>query len=81
MSADTIFEPKLALFGGEKTGFELYEKLFSEISEKEIHGIILIEFGFDQLEVAKNFLQKYKNWRVEFFPDFAGIIRFAEIHF
>jgi methylase of polypeptide subunit release factors len=30
MSPDTIFEPKLALFGGEKTGFELYEKLFEQ---------------------------------------------------
>lgn len=81
MSADTIFEPKLALFGGEKTGFELYEKLFSEIDEKEIHGIILIEFGFDQLEVAKNFFKKFPHWHAEFFPDFAGIMRFAEIHF
>lgn len=81
MSVDTIFEPKLALFGGEKTGFELYEKLFLQISEREIHGIILIEFGFDQLEVAKKFLQKFPNWHAEFFPDFAGIMRFAEIHF
>ncbi len=32
MSEDTIHEPKLALFGGEKTGFELYEKLFSQFS-------------------------------------------------
>ena len=30
MSEDTRFEPKTALFGGEKTGFELYEKLFTE---------------------------------------------------
>lgn len=31
MSVDTRFEPDLALFGGEKTGFELYERLFAEI--------------------------------------------------
>ena len=44
MSEDTRFEPKNALFGGEKTGFELYEKLFTEIFEKNLHGVILIEF-------------------------------------
>lgn len=44
MSEDTIYEPKLALFGGEETGFELYERLFREIIEKNIHGTLLIEF-------------------------------------
>ncbi len=28
MSADTVHEPRLALFGGEQTGFEMYERLF-----------------------------------------------------
>lgn len=37
MSEDTIFEPKIALFGGEKTGFELYEKLFEQILAKHLH--------------------------------------------
>lgn len=31
MSTDTVHEPKLALFGGEHTGFELYEELFAQI--------------------------------------------------
>lgn len=31
MSEDTIHEPRLALFGGEKTGFELYERLFTQL--------------------------------------------------
>jgi len=31
MSPDTRYEPRLALFGGEKTGFELYERLFEEL--------------------------------------------------
>jgi methylase of polypeptide subunit release factors len=31
MSADTVHEPRLALFGGETTGFELYERLFEQI--------------------------------------------------
>lgn len=80
MSEDTIFEPKLALFGGEKTGFELYEKLFFQLKEKNFSGKIFIEFGFDQKEIAKNFLEKnFKQWKAEFFSDYAGIIRFAEI--
>lgn len=80
MSEDTIFEPKLALFGGEKTGFELYEKLFFQLKEKNFSGKIFIEFGFDQKEIAKNFLEKnFKQWKTEFFSDYAGITRFAEI--
>ncbi len=31
MSADTKHEPRLALFGGEVTGFEMYERLFVQI--------------------------------------------------
>lgn len=31
MSSDTVHEPKLALFGGSHTGFELYEELFAQI--------------------------------------------------
>ena len=31
MSTDTVHEPKLALFGGAQTGFELYEQLFAQI--------------------------------------------------
>lgn len=36
MSADTIHEPKLALFGGEKTGFEMYERLFQELDSVKL---------------------------------------------
>ena len=81
MSEDTRFEPKTALFGGEKTGFELYEKLFEQIFEKKLHGVILIEFGFDQREIAEKFLEKYNDWQVQFFADYSGIERFAEIRF
>ena len=79
MSEDTIFEPKIALFGGEKTGFELYEKLFQEIAEKKIHGKLFIEFGFDQREIAEKILEKFPFWKKEFFADYAGIERFCEI--
>jgi len=33
MSPDTRYEPKMALFGGENTGFELYEELFRQLDE------------------------------------------------
>ena len=84
MSADTHYEPKLALFGGEKTGFEMYEKLFREaqilknlLPETEI--TMICEFGFDQREIAENILQQYPKWQYTFFADYAGIERFVEI--
>lgn len=82
MSEDTIYEPKLALFGWEKTGFELYEKLFLQIIEKNIVGTLIIEFGFDQRQIAENILKNFEEkygWKYEFFADYAGIERFAEI--
>ncbi|MBX9809362.1 peptide chain release factor N(5)-glutamine methyltransferase [Candidatus Gracilibacteria bacterium] len=83
MSKDTKHEPKLALFGGEKHGFELYERLFEEIKIlKNIYSgniYILFEFGFDQREIAETVLKKYTNWKYRFFADYAGIERFGEI--
>ena len=37
LSSDTIYEPQNALFGGEETGFEMYERLFMEL--KTAHGV------------------------------------------
>lgn len=80
MSLDTQFEPKLALFGGEKTGFELYEKLFEQIHSLSISGASCIfEFGFDQREIAETTIQKYQDWKYDFFSDYAGIERFGEM--
>lgn len=83
MSEDTKHEPKLALFGGEKHGFELYERLFEEIKilKNTFSGniYILFEFGFDQREIAETVLKKYTNWKYRFFADYAGIERFGEI--
>lgn len=84
MSKDTVFEPKLALFGGEETGFELYEKLFEQLETLSILEVIdplycIFEFGFDQREIAEEILKKYKNWKYSFFADYAGIERFWEI--
>jgi len=51
-------EPHLALFGGEKTWFELYEKLIIQLqnyaSAKTL--VLFIEIGFDQWEIAKKYL-------------------------
>lgn len=81
MSEDTVFEPKIALFGGAKTGFELYERLFKEVNEKQISGVLLAEFGFDQRQIAEQVLGQYHNWQCEFFADYAGIERFVKIVF
>lgn len=83
MSADTVHEPKLALFGGEETGFELYEKLFQELNSVKLWNCksvkLLYEFWFDQREVAEEIVKKYPQWKYSFFADYAGIERFGEI--
>ena len=83
MSNDTRFEPELALFGGEKTGFEIYERLFDQIDThafKEVQIVILlIEFGYDQREIAEEIIIKH-GWKYEFFADYSGIERFCEIN-
>ncbi len=78
MSLDTRYEPELALFGWEVTGFELYEKLFRQFHERRIQGILLIEFWFDQRDIVEEVLKEYW-WKYDFFPDYAGIERFCEI--
>lgn len=84
MSADTVHEPKLALFGGEKTGFELYERLFEQFTQLPIFQEsstvrVLYEFWFDQREVAEAIVKKYPKWEYSFFADYAGAERFGEI--
>lgn len=80
-----IFEPKLALFWWEKTGFELYEKLIKQLQElkilQKIKDIFLfIEIWFDQKEFAINFLEK--NWlKYEIFKDNSWINRCIKIKF
>lgn len=56
MSPDTRYEPEIALFGGQLTGFELYDRLFRELSIRGEPGDLLIEFGYDQREVAESSL-------------------------
>lgn len=82
MSKETIkFEPNLALFWWEKTGFELYEKLIFQIKELNIKNIILfIEIGFDQKNITENFLKK-ENLKFEIFKDNSWIYRTIKIYF
>lgn len=87
MSEDTVHEPQLALFGGEETGFELYERLFLEFSTVSTIQLsnyptiqLLFEFGFDQRDIAEEVLKKYPQWEYSFFQDYAGIERFGEVY-
>jgi methylase of polypeptide subunit release factors len=56
MSPDTFFEPAIALFGGPRTGFELYETFFRSLRESgtisTLGAACMIEFGYDQREIA-----------------------------
>ena len=84
MSADTVHEPRWALFGGASTGFELYERLFAQLAQLPTfqHSNILtllFEFWYDQRAIAERVLQKYPEWKSSFFPDYAGVERFGEI--
>lgn len=78
MSPDTRHEPELALFGWEVTGFEMYERLFEELQDMNLGWTLIIEFGFDQREIAEKIIVSY-GWEYQFFADYAGIERFCEI--
>ncbi len=86
MDEQTInFEPDLALFWWDKTGFELYEKLIFQIFELQsisnIQNIILfIEIWFDQKQIVIDFLEK-NNLQFEIFKDNWGIDRCIKIYF
>ncbi len=86
MSQETLEnEPHLALFGGQNTGFELYESLIFQIFELienyKIQEIILfIEIGFDQKEVSTIFLQQHQLTHT-FFQDNNQIDRCVKIIF
>lgn len=83
MSADTVYEPVLALFGGDGTGFELYERLFQEFASLKLSNCksvkVIYEFGFDQRDIAESRARNYPKWEYSFFADYAGIERFGEI--
>lgn len=83
MSPDTRHEPELALFGGNETGFELYEELFAQIPDfiskytpKSL--TLLAEMGDDQKAIATQVLERH-GWNFSFFSDLRGIERFIKI--
>jgi len=78
---DLIYEPKIAFIGGEKTGFELYERFFQQLHNwknrpKICH--IVIEFWLWQRDVAETILLGYP-WKYTFFSDLRDIERFCYI--
>ena len=79
------YEPDIALYWGNHTWFELYEKLINHcLSFKfiyEIKNLILfIEISFDQNHIAETFL-KNKSLKFEFFKDTNKIHRVIKIIF
>jgi methylase of polypeptide subunit release factors len=83
MSSDTMHEPELALFGGQDTGFELYQKLFGQLETfiqkyKPLSLLILAEMGEDQKDIADAVMSTY-GWKYSFFHDLLGIERFMKI--
>lgn len=86
MSKETIaFEPSIALFWWEKTGFELYEKLINQIfslkNNNNFENIILfIEIWFDQYDYTKKYFKKH-NLKHEYFKDNFWINRCIKIVF
>ncbi len=89
MDEETVkFEPDVALYWWEKTGFELYEKLTFQIldlknnffNNKELGVVLFIEIWFDQKKVAVDFLQK-NNLQFNIFKDNSWIDRCIKIYF
>ena len=78
------FEPKIALYWGKKTWFELYEKLINQCFKiKKLYSIekivLFIEIWFDQFDYCKNFLEK--TWlNFEYFKDNCWIFRCFKIN-
>lgn len=77
-------EPDIALYGGEKTGFELYEELIKQCFQlKEIYKIpeihLFIEIGFDQYDHSKQYLEDL-GLSFEYFTDSANIARSIYIY-
>lgn len=76
-------EPESALYGGEKTWFELYEKLIKQIFQiKQIHQLqtvdLFIEIGYDQSQYSREYLSEL--WlSFEYFKDSSNIERVIHI--
>lgn len=77
-------EPHIALFGWENTGFEMYEKLISQINElKKIYSvntILFIEIWFDQYQYSQEYLSS-QGLKFEYYKDLNNIYRVIKIEF
>lgn len=84
MSTEVLkYEPKIALFWWQNTGFELYEKLIRQCLQlKEKYSLenifLFIEIWFDQEEIAKDFL-KIEKLKHSFYKDNSWIQRCIQI--
>ncbi|MBP7057795.1 peptide chain release factor N(5)-glutamine methyltransferase [Candidatus Gracilibacteria bacterium] len=76
------FEPHVALFGGQN-GLQLYDKLFSQIAERDWRPSLLLgEFGFLQTEEMELLLDKYFKLERRFIvKDYASIDRVFMVNF
>lgn len=86
MSPETIiYEPDIALYGWEETGFELYEQLIDQClrlkKEKNIKKITLyIEIWFDQYNYSQEYLMKKSKHSI-YYKDNSWIYRCIKIIF
>lgn len=76
-----MHEPRMAFLGGAQTGFELYERFFTQLlawksRPRKCH--MVIEFGLWQRDIAETLFQKHE-FQYSFFADLRGIERFAHI--
>ena len=84
MSTEVLkYEPKIALFWWQNTGFELYKKLIRQCLQlKEKYSLenifLFIEIWFDQEEIAKDFL-KIEKLKHSFYKDNSWIQRCIQI--
>lgn len=84
MSEETVkYEPDIALYWWEKTGFELYEKLIDQCFELKYSWYnltLFIEIGFDQYDYSKRYLEDL-NLNFIFFKDNSWLYRCIKIDF
>ncbi len=73
LESNLSYEPQNALFGGVK-GDELVLKLIDQVVEKDIKCFIC-EYGYDQRASVEFMCEKFDNYKVEFYKDYAQLDR------
>ncbi len=73
------YEPALALYGG-NDGLDYYRLLFDQYQQKKISfGSFWCEFGFGQIDIMTELLDKYYPEQYQVYNDYAGIPRIIKI--